>query len=192
MSRRALIPALLWILAACALAQEDYPSVLKIEKHINDSQYESWIEPYRQGPLQAKYYDPQTSTGRSDPALIKVVIIEGDEKPPDNHTAEHYGPRLQITLYGTSVSDLGVLSGFEHDGMGFKGGGTSVLSEEDRTRLAELARNLPDDRSQLPPKGRRIVIQTGHPRDARVYDRTHLPGEVREILRLMRIDLHPS
>src|SRR5690348_14529332 len=95
-------------------AQEDHPSVSRIQKHIDDSDYSSWTEPYREMPLLSYWYDAETGIGGTDPAMLKVVVVEGDDQLPK--PAGTYGDRL--VLYGSSVSLQGRLCGFVRTGFG--------------------------------------------------------------------------
>jgi hypothetical protein len=119
--------------------------------------------------------------------MLKVVVVEGDDQPPK--PVGTYGDRL--VLYGSSVSLQGRLCGFVRTGFGFHGGGYSQLPEDVMKQLREFASNLPDDHKQLPPKGRRVVIQTMYMPKVGVYDRANLPLAITTILRLTGITLHP-
>jgi hypothetical protein len=175
-------------LGAWAGAQEDHPSAFKIKKHVYDSDYDSWTEPYREVPLLSYLYDPEKRIGHTDPAMLKVVVVEGDDEPV-KQKAETYG--YPIALYGSSVSVEGRRCGFSYTAFGFHGGGGSLLSDDVVKQLKELAANLPDDHKQLPPKGQRVVVETMYTPKVQVYDRANLPDEITTILRLTGTTLHP-
>src|SRR6185437_12638894 len=111
------LPLVLLALTAWAGAQEDHPSISRIMKHIDDSEYSSWTEPYREMPLLSYWYDPEKQVGGTDPAMLKVVVVEGDDKPP-KPAGSYGGP---IVLYGSSVSVEGRLCSFFHNAFGFQG-----------------------------------------------------------------------
>jgi hypothetical protein len=72
-----------------------------------------------------------------------------------------------------------------------QGGGSDRLPAEESTKIKKLIENLrahpPDDYAQLPPPGRRLVLQVKDGRKllARVYDRADIPDPVLEILGLI-------
>ena len=77
------------------------------------------------------------------------------------------------------------------------GGGPSDLPAEDlkilQPLIASLRAHPPDDYSQLPPPGRRVVLQItkGSEILARVYDRADMPDSVLEILGLTGANYGP-
>ena len=181
-----LIVIIVVALSACAFTQEDHPSVSKIKKHIYDSDYSSWTEPYRDMPLLSYWFDPGTGKGGTDPAILKVVVVDGDDEPLN---PKAFGN--PIRLYGSSVSIDGRLCSFLASAFGFEGGGATRLPDDVISQLKELAASLPDDHKQLPPKGRRVVVETMYTPKVQVYDRANLPAEITTILRLTGITLHP-
>jgi hypothetical protein len=107
--------------------------------------------------------------------VLRTVDVESliDEDHSARSIWELVG-RLDLSLYHAHV-----------------GGGDSLLSDELIKQLKELSANLPDDHKQLPPKGRRIVIETMYTPKVQVYDRANLPDEITTIHRLTGTTLHP-
>jgi len=184
-----LLLLLMLALGSCAGAQEDHPSAIKIKQHVYDSDYSSWTEPYREMPLLSYWYDPEKRIGHTDPAMLKVVVVEGDDEPLKQRASGTFGN--PIVLYGSSVSVEGRVCGFAYKAFGIHGGGGSLLSDDVIKQLKELAANLPDDHKQLPPAGRRIVVETMYTPKVQVYDRANLPNEITTILRLTGTTLRP-
>jgi len=108
-------------------------------------------------------------------ALLTITVIEGDDLPVQERQAELWGNNYRIVTYGCSVSTKGRVSYFQYDSGGFKGSGYPVLPKHDLKQLRLLAANLPDDHSQLPPPGRRLIIEAAisGKRSVRVYDRRY-------------------
>jgi len=145
--------------------------------------YEAWVRPYRQTPL-----DHAASR-----ALLTITVIEGDDLPVQERQAELWGNNYRIVTYGCSVSTKGRVSYFQYDSGGFKGSGYPVLPKHDLKRLRLLAANLPDDHSQLPLPGRRLIIEAAisGKRSVRVYDRANMPDAVLQIIRLTGAGIQP-
>lgn len=148
--------------------------------------YESWIRSYRTGPLKGAF-------GDTNETLFKITVIEGDDLKPDPKTAAVLGLGYRISWRSYAVSTKGTLSFFRYTPPAIQGGGPWTLPVEDFKKLQPLIVSLPDDHSQLPPPGHRLVLQVAKGTGvlARVYDRANLPGSVLEILRLAGTDIKP-
>ena len=149
--------------------------------------YKEWISGYRRGPLQMDDGTIRTLDANVGPnPVVVITAIEGDDRKPDEQTAAMFGPEYQVITHGCSVSSEGRVAYFQRRFNDSKGGGYPVISKQDLGSLESLAARLPDDHSQLPPVGRRLVVQVpaGNESLARVYDRANLPEIVLEILRL--------
>jgi hypothetical protein len=186
-----LVLSTLIAVSLCSRGQEDHASVARLERHVFDNDYESWIQPYRQLPVYVDSISVPGNRGEVTTALLKITAVEGDDLLPDQRTAEIFGKNHRIALYGCSVSMEGRISSFRHDWGGFKGGGYPLLRPEVFSELKQLAANLPDDYSHLPPPGRRLVIQVSTPPIVRVYDRANLPDDVLDILHLVGAGVEP-
>jgi WD40 repeat protein len=152
-----------------------------------NSNYKEWIADYRQGPLQIDDGTIRTLGANGEPTpLVVITAIEGDDQKPNDETAAMFGPNYEVVTHGCSVSSEGRVAYFQHRFDDSKGGGYPVISKQDLEGLTALVARLPDDHSQLPSAGRRLVVQVpaGNETFARVYDRANLPEEVLQILRL--------
>ena len=87
------------------------------------------------------------------PALLNVIIIEGD----NGKQAPLWGNGYTVT-YGCTVLADGRASHFDSRSTGLVGFGAPELSKKDLLELMRLLHQLPDDHSQLPPPGRRLVM----------------------------------
>jgi WD40 repeat protein len=151
------------------------------------TEYEEWIRPYRIGPLHmGPGFIRSASADDGSRAILVITAVEGDDLKPDEPNLKVPGDGDRITRYGCSVSTEGRVSFFQYSAYGAKGGGYPAIPSEDLHRLKQLLQNLPDDHAQLPPAGRRVVLQVpdGDQVLARAYDRANMPDQVLEILRL--------
>jgi WD40 repeat protein len=157
-----------------------------------DKQYEAWVRNYRQTPPEAA--DVLVSRNHvASRELLTITVIEGDDLPVQKEQIAPLGNNYRIVTYGCSVSTKGLVSYFQYDSGGFKGSGYPILPRQDLKQLKLLAANLPDDHSQLPPPGRRLIIQaaTSGQTSARVYDRANMPDPVLKIIRLAGARIQP-
>ena len=144
-----------------------------------DLDYESWIRSYQNGPIRGGFGDPKR-------VELTITVIDGDNlKPSDKY------PFSCGTATSLSVSNDGTVSMTSITPGAIQGGGPGKLPAESRkilrSLIASLAAHPPDDYSQLPPPGRRAVLQMTRGKKvlARVYDRADMPLGVLAILGLM-------
>lgn len=171
-----------------SLAQENHAFWVGLQQNALDSDYQSWIQPYRQLPL---YVDTLSTPHGEGIALLRITAVEGDDLLPDKRTAEVLGKNYRIVFYGASISMEGRVSSFRNDSSAFRGGSSDLLPPKTLDKLRQLAASLPDDYSHLPPPGRRVVIQVSTPPIVRVYDRANLPEDVLDILQLIGSGIQP-
>lgn len=146
-----------------------------------DSPYQEWVKRYSHDTMIGR-----TTNGGTGPLMLVVTAVGGDERARDSPLG--YG----VTVSGTELATTGHVWGFSRSSFSSKGfGGGPPISTADLQRLTELLARLPDDQSQLPPIGRRMLLQAKvDGRSAvRVYDRAHAPDLVWEVLRLSRSGL---
>lgn len=150
--------------------------------------YEEWIQGYRRGPLEMDIGGVRALGHHGPRAIVVITAIEGDDLKPDEQTAATFGRNYTVITHGCSVSAEGRVTYFQHSFNDSKGSGSSfpVIEGRDLERLKALLGKLPDDHSQLPAAGRRLVIQvpSGEQVLAKVYDRANIPEQVLEIMRL--------
>lgn len=145
--------------------------------------YADWISHYQSGPLPSAL-----GVAQGEIKLVITAVEREDFRRPARKPGEPI-PRIPMgaTLqYGCSVTTDGRVATFLRSVGSAKGYGPRKLSEDAWKRLQGLLAHLPEDFSQLPPAGRRVVLQVPSPAGviARVYDRANAPGQVLEILRL--------
>jgi WD40 repeat protein len=146
--------------------------------------YESWISEYRNAFLGGSLTDGHQ-------IQLAVTVIDGDDLRTEDRIIPLCGQGCCTIITSISVSTVGTVSWSRVMPSALQGGGPDRLSAEDlkvlRPLMASLREHLPDDYSQLPPPGRRVVVQIkkGNEIGARVYDRADMPDSVLEILGLM-------
>jgi WD40 repeat protein len=153
-------------------------------------QYEAWVRAYRQTPPADGFVSRNHVASRE---LLTITVIEGDDLPVQKEQIEPLGNNYRIVTYGCSVSTKGRVSYFQYDSGGFKGSGYPILPKQNLKQVKLLAANLLDDHSQLPPPGRRLIIQaaTSGKTSVRVYDRANMPDAVLQIIRLAGASIQP-
>lgn len=145
--------------------------------------YDGWMAGYKKGPLTGALSDKHKielavsvvdDDIALDPAMKQVAISEA-------------------TITTLALSTAGTVSMIRYTPLAIQGGGPSAIPKADFKRLEELMKQLPDDRSWLPPKGRRLVVQveTGKGILAQVYDRANLPETAIDIADLLGADTWP-
>jgi len=137
--------------------------------------YAQWVDRYTDPNLKrAKTADDHPA--QPPKVVITNVVNELETKSRPNVTYFKLLPNGE--MWGISVSDSGVKSG----------NSDHTLSAGELKHLDELTAKLPDDHSQLPPPGRRIMLQfidVDH-LQTRIYDLANLPDGAWEILRMSR------
>ena len=145
--------------------------------------YDSWITGYKTGPLSGSLGDKHR--------IVLAVSIVDDDSTPNPETSRFFINNDVITTLALSTD--GTVSMVRVTPMAIQGGGPGRIPKDDFKRLKVLMKQLPDDYSYLPPKGRRLVVRadTGRGIQARVYDRANLPDTVVEIADLVGADTWP-
>ena len=165
------------VVIGCISAQADEkPSPKRTE-------YDEWIKPCTAKAESGWFPGPKGATANVEtPLKLIVTVVENDE--PQAKGEELSFSRKSV--YGCQVAIDGQVRYFFHGPRGSKGSGYPKIPDADRKRLDKLLLKLPDDGAQLPPPGRRLVLQVpkGNHCQARVYDRANAPDEVWETLRL--------
>jgi len=131
--------------------------------------YEAWISAYR-------------SSFQGN--LLSITVIDGDDLLPRPGKIP-VSCRITTT---DSVSADGTESMSRMTPFAVQGGGPDRLPAELfkalQRQVASLREHMPDDHGQLPPAGRRMVVQVmdGGRIQSRVYDRADIPNQILEIL----------
>ena len=158
--------------------------------HEDQKEYENWVRPYRQSPT----VDVLDSSGRTvaTRALLAITVVQGDDLPIDENHARVSGNGYRIVTDQWIVSTDGRISHFNSNSTSI-GGSSPDLTKKDLLGLSRLLHQLTDHQSQLPPPGRRLVIQAPAAGGVvvRVYDRANLPDPVLEIIRIVRVRFAP-
>jgi WD40 repeat protein len=146
------------------------------------SAYESWISAYQSGLLGGALAD-------NNHIKLRITVVESDNPKANETPASGFGPSRTFW----DISTEGTVSFTRVTPMAIQGGGPGLLPADDFLRLQALITSLPGDHSQLPPQGRRILLQVvqGTKTLARVYDRANMPDKVLEILRLTGTGIKP-
>jgi hypothetical protein len=152
--------------------------------------YETWISDYKTRvakPDKQTLFGFRPSPGNlsREPIELAITVIDGDDLESDN---KFIGCGMRTSMF---VFARGTVSWQRLTPDATQAGGPSKLAAEDlkvmRSLIAGLRERLPDDYSDLPPPGRRLVLQVWKKNSgpmAGVYDRANLPDSILEILGL--------
>jgi hypothetical protein len=152
--------------------------------------YELWIRPYRNVAPGGGHTDHHN-------IQLSITVLEGDNLKPDSSVDWACGDFCCSMTTTFSVSMDGTVSMTSITPMAIQGAGPSRLPAEESREISHLIESLgahpPDDHSQLPPPGRRLVLQVKHRKEflARVYDRADIPDPILEILGVIGATLGP-
>ncbi len=144
----------------------------------------------------AKWIKPWTEPPTNSPALggagLKLIITcvrnEADETAIAKMTpVERLHLAYHIKVSAAEVATNGCFRSYTTSNTDARTSAVRQLSAEDFQLLDPMFEQLPEDHSQLPPAGQRIVVQffTGGQWHVRVYDGTRLPPEVKDLLDLL-------
>jgi hypothetical protein len=145
--------------------------------------YDAWVKPWAERPA--------TSPSLGDAGLKVIVSIVSGEKDISFVTNMTPVQRLELAYHinvsASEVSTNGAVRSYFVSNSDARSGKVGQLSTDDFQKLAEALAKLPDDLSQLPPAGRRVVVQVWENDRwrVRVYDGNHLPPEVKAVLELL-------
>lgn len=145
--------------------------------------YDSWTKSWAERPA--------TSPALGGAELKAIITIITGELNPDSVAGMTPVDRLKLS-YRIKVAATEVTGGGKYRSY-FVSNTDSLtavpqeLSAEKMQKLETLLAGLPDDHAQLPPAGRRVVVQT---RDngawrVRVYDGHQLPAEIQAVMDLL-------
>lgn len=148
--------------------------------------YASWIAVYAQN-------DSPAAHTRGSQLELAITTISGDDMVPEPKKAAVLGPSYPGERTTWTVTRDGKASMYRSTAGALQGGGLAKLPDDTFRQLHALTTTLPDDGAYLPPRGRRVVVQTTHSnrRVAHVYDKANLPDSVLAMLRLLGADAWP-
>jgi hypothetical protein len=145
-----------------------------------DAAYAAWTKPWAERPL--------TSPALGDAGLKAIVSTitgeAGQDAVAKMNPVERLNLAYRIRVAATEVATNAVCRNYFVSNTGAEAGGSRPMNEADFQKLTELLGQLPDDHAQLPPAGRRVVVQIAENGQwrVRVYDGNQLPPEVKALL----------
>jgi WD40 repeat protein len=161
----------------CVAASESHAAD---KKNGLETDYEQWISRYAQTNRTALFFPSE----KAAPLKLIVTTVGEEHKTNNVRTLSRFGSG--VATHGSEISSEGKIAYFSTSDFGSKGGSGPNLGILEVARLDVLLAKLPSDGSQLPPSGRRMILQanvSGH-WVTRVYDRANAADVVWEILQL--------
>lgn len=159
------LAALMFLVAAGSLPAADSPTI-----------YETWVKPWATRPA-------PDAAGPN--VIVSIVAGEADANVVAGMTpAERLELSYHIKVAATEVGSNGACRSYFISNTSTKTTGPRQLSPEDFQKFNESLSRLPDDNSQLPLAGRRVVVQVweGGQWRVHVYDGHKLAAEVKSVL----------
>jgi WD40 repeat protein len=164
-----------------------YPTTLAIGQENTEvgeakTPYQQWVQDHQARSNTEWFPGLEGSANRSKvPLRLAITSVEGDE--PEAKAEVPFDSK-RVT-YGCYISTDWQSNHISFTSLGARGSDRTV-DTNNRSRLEELLKNIPDDQAHLPPPGRRVAIQTfdGNRSQIRVFDRANAPDAVLEIIRL--------
>lgn len=145
--------------------------------------YANWVKPWLETPVTSPALD-----GAGLKLVVSTVVGEAEVAVVGAMTpVERAQLAYRIKVSATEVATNGLCRGYFVCNTSAMTSGNRRLTAEDSNRLEHWLAHLSDDRSQLPPAGRRVVVQTladGQWR-VRVFDGNNLPLELKAVLELL-------
>jgi len=145
--------------------------------------YASWVKPWME--------QPATSPSLNGAGLKLVVTSVRGEVDPATVIAMTPVQRIYLSYHlkvsATEVATNGDFRSYVVSNTYAEPGNVRQLAPKDFQQLDQLLAKLPEDNSQLPPAGNRLVLQVledGQWR-VRVYDGSNLPPEVKAVTNLL-------
>lgn len=160
-----------------------FTAVFPVLADDSTSAYAAWVKPWAARPI--------TSAALGDAGLKCITTTVCGEVPlsvAKNMTSlERLDLAYRIRASATEVTTNGASHCYFVSNSDVKPGSLNRLTADDLKRLDQWIARLPEDNAQLPPPGRRVVVQVlekGRWR-VRVYDGASAPPEVKAILGLL-------
>ena len=145
--------------------------------------YDAWIKPWTERPANSA-----SSGAVGLKAVVSVVTGEKDFSTVTNLTPiQRLELAYHIKVSASEIATNGACRSYFVSNSDARSGETRQLAPDDLQKLTEALAQLPDDHSQLPPAGKRVVVQVWENNQwrVRVYDGNNLPPEVKSLLALL-------
>jgi hypothetical protein len=174
-------PAML-VRGAC-LAVIFFTAIFSLSAADSDSAYAKWVKPWTDRPVNSPAMD-----GAGLKLIVSCVQGETNSDAVASMTpVERLDLAYHIRVSATEVATNGCCRSYVISNTNPQTSKNRWLWSGDLQQLDALLGKLPDDQSQLPPPGNRIVMQVLA--DGRwqvhVYDGNKLPPEVADVLSLL-------
>jgi len=145
--------------------------------------YDAWIKPWTNRPAAS----PALGAAGLK-AIVSIVTGEADYAAVTNMTpVERLRASYEIKVAATEVATNGTYRSYFVSNTDALTTHTREFSPEEYQKLNEALARVPEDHAQLPPAGRRVVVQIwdNNQWQVRVYDGNKLPPEVKAVLDLL-------
>jgi hypothetical protein len=145
--------------------------------------YTQWIKPWSERPVTSP-----ALAGAGLKLMVSLVKGEADAAAVAAMTPlQRLDLAFHIQVSTAEVATNGSLRSYNVSNSDAKTSTVRRLAPEDFQLLDALLDRLPDDHAQLPPAGRRVIVQflSSGQWQIRVYDGNQLPPEVQDLLSLL-------
>ena len=153
----------------------------------NPAEYEKWVAPYRSQSAERRI---SLADSKSSPIELrpKVIITQVSERIPSADDKNTFFIGSNNFASGWVISNEGEGRWFSRGEFSVKGSCCSKIQKPQLEQIDKIIADLPDDHSQIPPNGRRVVFQIpeNDQYKVRVYDLANAPEEILELLRLTK------
>jgi hypothetical protein len=166
----------------CALTAILFFSTVSLHAADSATAYDAWVKPWAERPATS------ASLSAGLKAVVSIVSGEKDISVVTNLTpVQRLELAYHIKVSASEIATNGACRGYFVSNTEAKSGAARQLAPEDFQKLSEALAQLPEDHSQLPPAGKRVVVQVWENSQwrVRVYDGNNLPPEVRSVLDLL-------
>lgn len=148
----------------------------------SDTAYAKWIKPWTERPANSPALG-----GAGLKLMVSCVQGEVDAAVAAMTPVERLRLAYHLKVSAAEVATNGGFRSYIVSNTDARTSAVRQLSSEDFQLLDPLLEQLPDDQAQLPPAGKRVVVQfrSGGQWHVRVYDGNKLPPEVTDLLQLL-------
>jgi len=160
-----------------------FTAALSLSAADTTNAYAQWIKPWSERPVTSPALD-----GAGLKLMVSLVKGEADATAVAAMTPlQRLDLAFHIEVSTAEVATNGSLRSYNVSNSDAKTSTVRRLAPGDFQLLDPMLERLPDDHAQLPPAGRRIIVQflSGGQWQIRVYDGNKLPPEVQDLLNLL-------